>query len=250
MVKVFKPVIMLVDAHTHLFDMKKGYSLPGDIYPVIVGYSYSSNKKAVECAKAGGYPFALGIAPQTAIKEGSSRLAEWCDFIRKSRPNAIGEVGLDYKWAKTGGDIEAERAVFSGMIGLAKEMGLPLVIHSRNNPEENGLPKDAVEDILPMVSGMRFLMHFYSGSEEQAARIVAMGGYISMAHMRSKERRKVINSVPLDRLLVESDSPYVGRTPESVREAVAYIAEVKGLEPGYVAEATARNSAGFFGFHL
>lgn len=241
---------MLIDSHTHIFDMKKGYVLPPDIYPVVVGFSHSSNRKAAEAAKKAGYPFVLGIAPQTAIKEGTAMLDEWADFIRGQKPNAIGEVGLDYKWAQTQEHVDAERLVFSRMIGLAREMGLPLVIHSRNNPNENGLPKDAVEDILAMVKGMRFLMHFYSGSADQAQRIVAEGGLISMAHMRSKERRRVINSVPLDRLLVESDSPYVGRTPESVREAVAYIAEVKGISSAGAEKATAENAMRFFGFRL
>jgi len=241
---------MLVDSHTHLFDMKRGYTLPPDIYPVVVGFSHSSNRKAAEAAKAGGYPFVLGIAPQTAIKEGTAKLDEWVGFIRESRPNAIGEVGLDYKWAQTKEHVEAEKLVFIRMIALAKEMGLPLVIHSRNNPFENGLPKDAVEDILGMVRGMRFLMHFYSGSSEQAMRIIAEGGCISLAHLRSKERRRAINSVPLDRLLVESDSPYVGRTPETIREAVAYIAEVKGISAEEAGKATAENAMRFFGFRL
>ncbi|MCI0504084.1 TatD family hydrolase [Candidatus Micrarchaeota archaeon] len=242
--------MVLIDSHTHLYDMKKGYALPPDIYPVVVGYSHGSNRKAVETARAGGYPFVLGIAPQTTIKEGTERLDEWVEFIRASRPNAIGEVGLDYKWAQTMEQVEGEKRVFARMVSLAREMDLPLVIHSRDNPNDNGLPKDAVEDILGMVGGMRFLMHFYSGTEEQAQRVVGMGGYISMAHMRSKERRKVINTVPLDRLLIESDSPYIGRTPESVREAAAYIAEVKGLETGQVADATAQNAMRFFNFRL
>lgn len=242
--------MVLIDSHTHLYDMRKGYALPSDIYPVVVGYSHGSNQKAVEVARAGGYPFVLGIAPQTTIKEGTGRLDEWVEFIRASRPNAIGEVGLDYKWAQTMEQVDGEKRVFARMVLLAREMDLPLVIHSRDNPNDNGLPKDAVEDILPMVRGMRILMHFYSGTGEQARDIVAMGGFISVAHIRSKERRKVINTVPLERLLVESDSPYIGRTPESVREAVAYIAEVKGLDAGEVAKATAQNAMGFFGFRL
>jgi TatD DNase family protein len=239
-----------VDSHAHLYDMKKGYALPPDVYPVVVGYSHGSNQKAVEVARRGGYPFVLGIAPQTTIKEGIGRIEEWVEFIRSSRPNAIGEVGLDYKWAQTIAQVDAEKLAFTRMVALAREMDLPLVIHSRDNPNDNGLPKDAVEDILGMVGGMRFLMHFYSGTEEQARRIVGMGGFISMAHMRSKERRKVINTVPLDRLLVESDSPYVGRTPETVRDAVAYISEVKGLDVKEVEDATARNAMKFFGFRL
>ena len=93
-------------------------------------------------------------------------------------------------------------------------------------------------------------MHFYSGGEEQAVRITVAGGYISIMHLHSKERRKVINSVQLDRLLIESDSPYVGRTPETVREAAAYIAEIKGLAVDEVAKATAENAMRFFGFKV
>ncbi len=242
--------MVLIDSHTHIYDMKKGYALPPDIFPVVIGYSSGSNRKALEAARAGGYPFALGIAPQTTVKEGIGRLDEWVEFIRSSSPNAIGEVGLDYKWAQTAGHVEGQRLAFSRMISLAREMGLPLVIHSRDNPDDNGLPKEAIEEILGMVGGMRFVMHFFSGSAEQAGRVVAMGGLISVTHMRSKEKRKVINSVPLDRLLVESDSPYVGRTPEAVREAVGYIAEVKGLSPDEVAQATAENAMNFFRFRL
>jgi len=239
---------MLVDSHTHLFDMKKGYVLPADITPVVAGYSHGTNVKAAALAKANGYPFILGIAPQTAIKEGTAKLDEWVAFIKEAKPNAIGEVGLDYKWAETKADVEKERIAFARMIALAKEMNLPLVIHSRNNPNDNEVPKDAVEDILKMTDGMPLLMHFFSGTAGQAERIVARGGYISVTELHSKERRKVINIVPLDRLVVESDCPFVGRTPESVREAVAYIAEVKGLDVGSVADATARNAGRFFRF--
>lgn len=239
---------MLVDSHAHIFDLKPGYALPADIVPVVAGYSHSANVKAAALAKERGWPFILGIAPQTAIKKGTERLDEWAGFIRGQRPNAIGECGLDYKWAATKADVEREVEVFGAMISLAREMGLPLVIHSRNNPNGNELPKNAVSDILPLVSGMPFLMHFFSGTAEEAERIVSMGGYVSVTHMRSKERRKVINTVPLDRLMVESDCPYVGRNPESVREAAAYVAEVKGLEAAEVAAATTANAKRFFRF--
>ncbi len=233
----------------------KGYVLPADIAAVVVGYSPGSNAKAAEWGRK-GHPIALGIAPQTAIRrEDIAQLDSWVDFIRQARPNAIGEAGLDYKWAKDGADVAKEREVFEAMIGLAKEMGLPLVIHSRNRPDGNGaggggVPKDAIEDILGMVEGMRFVMHFYSGDEKQAERVVGMGGFISVTHMRSKERRKVINAVPLDRLMVESDAPYVGRTPDVVREAVAYIADVKGLGAEEVGKRTAENAMRFFGFRV
>jgi TatD DNase family protein len=246
---------MLVDSHCHLFDMK-GYSLPRDLAAVVVGYSPGSNAKAAEWGKK-GFPTVMGIAPQTAIKRDDlAELCSWMDFIRQNRPNAIGEVGLDYKWAGDAAQVEKERGVFRAMIDLADEMKLPLVIHSRNRPDAGahgsgeGVPKDAIAEILGMVEGRRFVMHFYSGDEAQARRIVDMGGFISVTHMRSKERRKVINTVPLDRLMVESDAPYVGKTPESIREAIAYVAEVKGLSAEDAGRQTAENAAGFFGFSL
>lgn len=246
---------MLVDSHCHLFDMK-GYTLPQDIMAVVVGYSPGSNAKAAEWGRK-GFPTAMGIAPQTAIRRDDlAELGSWMDFIRQSRPNAIGEVGLDYKWAGDAAQAGRERDVFRAMIGLADEMKLPLVIHSRDRPDAGahgsgeGVPKGAVDEILGMVEGRRFLMHFYSGSAEQAARIVDMGGFISVTHMRSKEKRKVINTVPMDRLMVESDAPYVGKTPESIREAVAYVAEVKGLSAADAGRRAAENACRFFGFSL
>jgi len=239
---------MLVDCHSHLYDVKN-YEVPDDILPVVVGYSYSSNRKAVEIAR-GRYPYVLGIAPQTAIKRGTEGLDEAIAFIRENRPVAIGEVGLDYKWAQTKEDVEKQKAVFQAMIDLADEMKLPLVIHSRNNPNENEVPKNAIEDIIGMIKGRKVLMHFYSGNAEQAGRIVAEGGYISIVHFRSKERRKVINTVTIDRLVVESDCPYVGRTPETIREAIDYIAEVKGMDRGEVASKTTENAMDFFGFKV
>jgi TatD DNase family protein len=238
--------MLLVDSHCHIFDIK-GYELPADIVPVVVGYSPGSNLKAAGWGRK-GYPTALGIAPQTAIRRDAAGLGEWMDFIRQNRPNAIGEVGLDYKWATTRADVGKEMWVFEAMLSLSREMKLPLVIHSRNNPNDNDLPKNAVDDILGMVEGTKFLMHFFSGNEKQAERIIGAGGYVSVTHMRSKERREVINTVPLDRLMVESDAPYVGKTPDSVREAVAYVAEVKGIGADEAGTKTAGNAMRFFGF--
>ncbi len=235
---------MLVDSHCHLYDMKN-YQVPEDILPVVIGYSNSSNIKTVEIA-TGRYPYVLGIAPQTAVKRDISKLPEWVEFIKQNRPNAIGEVGLDYKWAQTRQDVEKQRMVFRTMIDLADEMDLPLVVHSRDNPNENEVPKNAIDEIIGMLKGKKVLMHFYSGTAEQAERIVSDGGYISIVPMRSKERRKVINTVELDRLVVESDSPYVGRTPESIREAIGYIAEVKEISKQEVAAKTAENAMRFF----
>ncbi|MBU0532073.1 TatD family hydrolase [Candidatus Micrarchaeota archaeon] len=230
-----------------MFEIKK-YEISSDITPVVAGYSPSSNKKAVELARSKGYPFTLGIAPQTAIKDDISKLDDWTKFIENNEPNAIGEVGLDYKWAQTMEDVEKQRKVFKRMIELSDKMKLPLVIHSRNNPVENKVPKNAIDEIIQTLKGKKILMHFFSGTEEQAVEIVKNGGYISVTHLHSKERRKVINNIRLDRLVLESDSPYVGKTPETIRDAVTYIAEIKGIDAEEVAAKTTENAKRFFRF--
>lgn len=236
----------LIDTHCHIFDLPKEYNLPDQISPVVVGYNHSSNKKVINYF--GKYPTALGIAPQTAVREDYSKLEEWCAFVEENigSANAVGEVGLDYKWAQNMVHVERQRELFDRMLKIAKNSKKPIVIHSRNNPNENEVPKNAIDEILEKVKGFKFLMHFYSGNSEQAKRIVAMGGCISISHLRSKERRKVIEESPIDRLVVESDCPYIGRTPEVVLEAAKYIAEVKDMEFVEVARATTANAVKFF----
>ncbi len=241
--------MVYIDSHCHLFEIKD-YVLPSDLYPVIIGYSHGSNKKVYEIAKKNNYPFALGIAPQSTVKEGISKLDEWVEYIRSCKPNAIGEVGLDYKWATTAEHVEGQKKTFLKMIDLSAELNVPVVIHSRNNPNENNIPKNAIDDIISMVEGRPFLMHFYSGNDVQAKKIVDMGGYISIIALRSKERRKVIEQTPIERLLIESDSPYVGKTPDIIKDAVSYIAEVKNLDQKLVEEETAKNTERFFGFKV
>lgn len=236
----------LVDSHSHVFSIKN-YQPPNDITPVVVGYSHGSNKKAVEYAK-NKYPLVLGIAPQTAIKEDLKDLDMWIDFIRSNNPNAIGEIGLDYKWPETIKDIEKEEIVFQKMIALADEMKKPVVIHSRDNPNDNNLPKKAIDDILEKLGKRKFMMHFFSGTSKQAQKAIDNGGYISIIHLHSKERKKVINSVDIDRMVIESDCPYVGKTPESIKEAIKYISEIKDIDEEIVAKKTTLNAKNFFGF--
>ncbi len=185
------------------------------------------------------------------------KLEEWVTFIKANKPNAIGEVGLDYKWAQTKSDVEKQMLVFNRMIEIADEMKLPIVIHSRNNPNEvsdndnpSGVPKNAIDKIIEMVSGRKFLMHFYSGNDTQAKKIIDLGGYISIMGLHSKDRRKVIEISPIDKLLVESDCPYVGKTPEASIDGAKYIAEVKNMELIDVAEQTTKNAMNFFRFEV
>lgn len=237
----------LVDTHCHLFDLSKEYVLPENISPIVVGYNNSSNKKVMKYL--GKYPIAIGIAPQTTIKEDYSRIDEWCAFVDENAAsaNAIGEIGLDYKWAENQEHVMRERELFDRMLKIAKKYNKPIVIHSRNNPNKNEVPVNAIDEILGKIDGFRFLMHFYSGNADQAKRILEMGGYISISHLRSKDRRKVIEICPIERMVVESDCPYIGKTPQVIWEAAQYIAEVKGIPIEEVCKKTTENAFEFFG---
>lgn len=237
---------ILVDAHCHLDSFKKAQleELPHGIIPCTCGYSHGSNKKNVEIAKRLGVPFSLGIAPQTALKEGKEGLGEWMQFIADNAPNAVGEVGLDRHWGKTEADFALEEEVFREMILLAQNLKLPLVIHSRK-AESKCL--DVLED-----AGWKgkFMMHFFAGTLDEAARAVDMGGIISIIGLHSKNRKKIISEIPLEKLVVETDAPYVTRNIDGVLQSIGYISEVTGIPDEEVGKVTAENAASFFNFHL
>ncbi|MDD5096667.1 MAG: TatD family hydrolase [Candidatus ainarchaeum sp.] len=236
----------LVDSHCHLdsFKKKQMEELPEDILPVTSGYSHKSNKKTVEIARALKIPFCLGIAPQTAVFEGLAKLDEWENFIRSQAPNAIGEIGLDYHWGKVEKHFSDEAALFKRMLDLADGIGLPIVLHTRK-------AEDRCLDALQSYGWKKpFMMHFFSGEAETAVRAVKAGGIISIPPLHSKDRRKTIEAIPLEKLVSETDAPYITRGIEGVRDAVQYIAEVKNIPFEKAAEATAKNSAKFFGFRL
>lgn len=236
----------VVDAHCHLesFSKKQLEALPRGIIPVTCGYSHSSNMKTAEIAGKLEVPFCLGIAPQTVLKEGKENLGEWMQFIADNRPNAVGEVGLDRHWGKTREDFELEESVFREMVFLAQKLELPLVIHSR---KAEGWCLDVLEE-----TGWKgkFMMHFFAGNLEEARRAVDMGGIISIIGLHSKHRKKIIRELPLEKMVVETDAPYVTRNIDGVFKAIEYISEVTGFPEGEVGEVTAKNASEFFGFKL
>jgi len=234
-------MVMLVDAHCHLPEVKN-YKIK-DVIPVSTGYSHSSNRKTAELAKKLNIPFSLGIAPQSVIRiKDLSELDSWIDYIREQKPNAIGEVGLDYHWAKEKHEIEREEITFYRMIELAEEMKLPLVIHSR---KASG---DVIDALRMKRFPHRIMFHFFSGTLSEAEWIAEQNGLVSVTPLHSKERRIAIKELALENLLVETDAPYVGRTPDDVKKAIEYIAEVKGLDFNIVAEQTTKNAKEFFRF--
>jgi TatD DNase family protein len=167
---------------------------------------------------------------------------------------AMGEMGLDYfhKFAERG----HQRRMFEAQLALAAEVGRPVVIHSR----------EAIDDTLAVMSGFaagRAVFHCFTGTAAEAERILAAGHWISftgpVTYKKNDELREVVKLVPMDRLMVETDAPYLSPEPKRsqktnepalVMYTAARVAEVKGVSLGELDRVTTGNAERFFGWEL
>ena len=189
----------------------------------------------------------VGTHPHGAHEELDVTAAQLVELSRHPRCVAIGEAGLDYHYDKS--PREAQAQGFRNHIAAAQETGLPLVIHAR----------DADNDTADMLEAAMARMHFkavlhcYTGGAELARRALALGLYVSFSGIltfkKSEELRAVAASVPLDRLLVETDAPYLApgkyrgkrNEPAYVVLTAAELARVKGVSPEEIARITTEN---------
>lgn len=191
-------------------------------------------------ASVGTHPLNAGEEPEVAVEE-YVRLADGEKIV------AIGEAGLDYFHDRAPHDIQ--EAVFRRQIAAARETDLPLVIHSRDCDDD-------MMRIMADESGQghfRFVLHCFSSGERLADYALALGGYVSfsgiLAFKRSDELREIAAKVPLDRLLVETDAPYLAPPPNRgrrnepafVRQTTGVLADVKGLSLETMAGLTSDN---------
>jgi TatD DNase family protein len=195
----------------------------------------------------------VGIHPHDARKadlESLDRLSELCGHPKVV---AVGEIGLDYHYDNS--PRERQREVFVDQMQIARQAGKPIVIHTR----------DAWEDTMELLQthwrpgGLSGIMHCFSGDAEQARESLELGLLISFAGVvtfrRAETLREAAAAVPLDRLLVETDAPYL--TPEPYRkirrnepryvvETARKVAELRGMRYEELAAATSRNFCALF----
>ena len=247
---------MLFDSHAHLDDNR----FDGDREEVIaraaangvtgiinIGADMASSRRSVELARRYASVYAaVGIHPhdaKDAVEDDYAQLAAWV----KEEPKvlAIGEIGLDYYYDWSPRPVQQE--VFRRHIQLAREVGKPIIIHDR----------DAHGDILAMVkqeaAGLTGVFHCLSGRLDMAREVIKLGFYVSIAGPvtfdKSVKLKEIAAAVPLDRLLVETDAPYLtphphrGRRnePAHVRFVAEEVARARGLTLAEVATATTAN---------
>lgn len=239
----------LIDSHAHLSAidpigpaLEKAISV-GVTGIVAVGMDLPSNEKTLDLAKKfPGFIFpALGYHPWS-VKE--HEIDTTLCFIEKhiEKCVAIGEVGLDYK-IKTKKAIQQE--VFSRVLNIAEKHHKPVIVHTRFSHER--AHRMAVDSGLENV-----VFHWYSGPEDVLGRIIEDGYFISAtpALAYSRAHRAAVFKTPLDKILIETDSPvkyrYQTSEPATLLETLRYLADLKEIPEDETAHITADNTRKFF----
>ncbi|MDI6806272.1 MAG: TatD family hydrolase [Candidatus Aenigmarchaeota archaeon] len=199
-----------------------------------------------------GFIFATVSIHPLYIKEITEREKdEFLDLIRKNkdRITALGEQGLDYFEIKESKWRQKQKELFIEFINLSKELNLPLVVHARDAFE------DAIK-ILEQQDAKNVLMHMF-GAYHLLKRVIENNWFISLNTiiLRSKKHKKITRDVPLEKLLTETDSPWLdpagGRnTPLNVKIVIEKISEIKKMPQNQVDEITTQNAIRFFNLHL
>lgn len=215
----------------------------GIVHMINSGVDISTNARSLELAKKYDFISAtLGLSPNTLESIKKPELEMLFGQIEKNAHLAvgIGEAGLDYYHCKDAPGRERQAEVFRRVIDLAKSLDKPLVIHSR----------DAEQPALEMVKNLdKVVFHCYSGSISTMKEAIDRGFYISLATnvCRSGRHQILARNVSLDRLLVETDSPFLsprgGRNePSFVLDSIRLIARIRGLEAQELARMAAENT--------
>ena len=251
---------MFFDTHTHLDDQQFDSirrelltKLPAaNIAPILaVAADRESCFSAIKLAQENDFILAaVGQHPATAQQMDEEQFAELRELAKHPRVKCIGEIGLDYHWPEDT-DKEKQKYWFERQMALAEELGKPVSIHSR----------DAMADTLEILRkfpGVVGVMHCYAGSYHTMRELVEMGYYIALGGVvtfkNARLSKEVARHVPLERLLIETDCPYLApepyrghlNTPLYVPLVAEEIARIRGINPEQVARATRENGLKLF----
>lgn len=273
-----KEKIMLFDSHTHInsdgYTKEQRDELIKEIensmvsYVMDVGCDLATSKMAVDHANKYDWCYAaVGVHPHDAKTMDDTVLFMIKSLAKKNKVQAIGEIGLDYHYDFS--PREEQRQWFRKQIRLANELKLPIIIHSREADQEtmdilkeeqafSETRKGWFPKKLDGTGDARVLLHCYSGSAEMAEQYIKLGGTISVAgpvtYKNNKKTQKVVETISIDNLLVETDAPYLTPEPHRgkqnkspyVEHTVRRIALIKDMEFEEVAKATCENAKRFF----
>lgn len=252
-----KPVIF--DSHSHYTDkafdadrdaLLQSFPAKGIVQCMVCGTNLADSAESIALAER--YPELL-IAAVGMHPECPQPPEGYLDTLREAAQHpcvkAIGEIGLDYHYE--GYDKPAQIRILREQLALAKKLNLPVILHCR----------DATADMLAVLrefAPLEGVMHCFAGSAETAQEVLQMGLYLGLngviTFKNARKPLEVIRSVPIERLLLETDCPYLAPVPyrgkrcdsTMIPETAAVMAREKGLDPAEVCRITAENAARLF----
>ena len=252
-----------VDNHCHLGDehladgddratVVERARAAGVVALIDVGTSLETSRQALDAARAlPGVRATVGVHPHDAT-DGCAGLADLIrDGVADGAVVAVGECGLDYHYDHSPRDVQ--RRVFAEQIGLAHEFGLPLVIHTRSAWD------DTFEVLDEVGVPDRTVFHCFTGGPDEAAAALERGALLSISGIvtfpSAPELRDAVAAAPLERLMVETDAPYLAPVPHRGRRnqpawvvhVGERIAELHGVDPAEVARVTTATATAFYG---
>jgi TatD DNase family protein len=267
---------MLTDTHAHLFwdsyksdiDQVIKSAIDAQISKIInVGVDIESSSYAANMQNSQLIFYSsVGIHPHEAIKYISDvsihqDIGELEKIFHKHKEKvvAVGECGLDYNFEKSRPFlpsnlvdkkiIDLQKKLFKAQIDLAKKLNLPLLIHCR----------DAWQDIFSPLSGTRGLFHTFSGNQKALKKALQLGYFLSFSciitYPKNNDLRMIIKDTPLDKILVETDSPFLPpqslrgqrNEPKNIKHVIETIAQIKKIEIKDVCSIVAKNTHKLFG---
>lgn len=252
---------MLIDTHAHLyfnqFDEDRHQvierAFKAGVKKIInIGTDPETCRQCIEMAeKYDGLFAVVGIHPNDAGLWNEAVREQTIEWSRHPKVVAIGEIGLDFYWDKT--PVATQEKVFRQQVNLAKELGLPIVIHNREAGREilNVLKSEGV-------SGLTGMFHCFSETQEIAEEILELGFFISFTGnltFKKSELPAVVKIVPMERLLLETDCPFLSPEPKRGRRnepahvvhIAQKLAEIKNLTFDEIARVTTENAHRLFG---
>lgn len=254
----------LIDSHAHVDDEQFAddcavvlvRAADAGVRAIVnVGYNAATWSTTLALAAAHRGIFAcLGLHPNDAGGWDSAVIPALRDLLAHPKAVAVGETGLDYYRDHAAPD--KQRAAFAAQLTLAREVGKPVVIHHR----------EAREDLLTILRAevaaygpVRGVLHAFNGGLEFAVELLALGLHLGIGgpitFKNAADLHAAVRAVPLDRILIETDSPYLAPAPHRgrrnepayVARVAARIAELREVAVEDIAEATTRNAVAFFG---
>ena len=251
---------MLFDTHAHLDDRRfdgdreeliSSFAAAGVGRVLVPGCSVESSRAALEIARSHeGIYCAAGIHPGEILTADENTVDALAEIAEDPKCVAIGEIGLDYYWHKDPEHKDTQRYWFLQQLYLARELNLPVIVHDREAHQDTF---DAVRKV-----GSRGVFHCYSSSAEMATELVKIGFYCSftgvVTYQGVRKALLAIESLPIERILIETDSPYLApvplqkkrNDPRNVRTVAEVIAQVKKMPVEEVVRITEENAMRLF----